>query len=42
MLLDPVYKYAGIGQAAHSQHQTITVIILAELLDENDSYFLEN
>lgn len=42
MLLDSVYKYAGIGHAAHAQYQTITVVILAEVLDEKDTYFLEN
>lgn len=42
MLLDPVYKYVGIGHAAHTQHQTITVIIFAQTLSENDTYFLEN
>lgn len=42
MLLDSTYKYAGVGHAAHTQYQTITVIILAEVLDEKDSYFLEN
>lgn len=42
MLLDPVYKYFGVGHAAHSQYQTVTVILLAEVLDEKDNYFLEN
>lgn len=42
MLLDSVYKYVGIGHAAHTQYQTITVIILAEVLEEKDNYFLEN
>jgi hypothetical protein len=42
MLLDPVYKYIGVGHAAHSQYQTVTVILLAEVLDEKDNYFLEN
>ncbi len=42
MLLDPVYKYIGVGHAAHSQYQTVTVILLAEALDDKDSYFLEN
>jgi hypothetical protein len=42
MLLDPVYKYIGVGHAAHSQYQTVTVILLAEVLNEKDNYFLEN
>jgi len=42
MLLDSTYKYVGIGHAAHIQYQTITVVILAEILDEKDTYFLEN
>ena len=32
MLLDPVYKYIGVGQSVHSQYQTVTVILLAEVL----------
>jgi hypothetical protein len=28
MLLDPVYRYIGIGHAVHSQYQYITVILL--------------
>jgi uncharacterized protein YkwD len=32
MLLDPVYRYMGVGHAAHSTFGLITVILLAETL----------
>jgi uncharacterized protein YkwD len=32
MLIDPVYRYVGIGQAVHTQYQYITVILMAEIL----------
>lgn len=29
-LLDPIYKYVGIGTSFHEKYGTVTVIILAE------------
>ena len=30
MLLDPKYRYIGVGNASHRQHETIMVILLTE------------
>lgn len=30
MLLDPKFRYIGVGSASHKQHEAITVIILTE------------
>lgn len=30
MLLDPKFRYIGVGSASHKQHEVITVIILTE------------
>jgi uncharacterized protein YkwD len=34
MLLDPTFKYIGIGTAKHINYGTITVILLAERILE--------